>query len=184
MQVETAETERNARLISTGKIISIAYSPKMINNVGKEPKTGAEVTMFGIEGDRHFGETRYSPRQHRRVPNLRPITVMAMEGVREACAALGIPADTVPFGGMGENVLTDGLGDLGDASEGDLIEVLDERGEPKVILQVGGQNNPCSNLQFYHKQMTKQMMHKRGVFCSVVKAGHIEIGDTITYSRP
>ena len=58
--------------------------------------------------------------------------------------------------------------------------MLDEHGEPKVILQVGGQNNPCSNLQYYHKQMTKQMMHKRGVFCSVVKAGHIEIGDTIT----
>jgi MOSC domain-containing protein YiiM len=184
MQVETAETERNARVIRTGKIISIAYSPKMINNVGKEPKTSAEVTMFGIEGDRHFGGTRYSPRQHRRVPNLRPITVMAVEGVREACAALGIPANTVPFGGMGENILTDGLGDLGDAGEGDLIEVLDEHGEAKVILQVGGQNNPCSNLQFYHKQMTRQMMHKRGVFCSVVKAGHIEVGDRVAYIKP
>ncbi|MEP6774795.1 MAG: MOSC domain-containing protein [Chloroflexota bacterium] len=183
MQVERPQSKREARVISTGKIISIAYSPKMINNVGKEPKTGAEITMFGIEGDRHFGETRYSPRQHKRVPNLRPVTVMAVEGVREACDALGIPADTVPFGGMGENILTDGLGNLGDASEGDLIRVLDEQGEPKVILQVGGQNNPCSNLQFYHKQMTKQMMHKRGVFCSVLKAGHIEIGDTVTYVK-
>ena len=104
--------------------------------------------------------------------------------MREACDALGIAADTVPYGGMGENILTDGLGDLGETSEGDLIEVLDENGEPKVILQVGGQNNPCSNLQFYHKQMTKQMMHKRGVFCSVLKAGHIEIGDTVSYSKP
>ena len=183
MQVETPQSERQARVISTGKIISIAYSPKMINNVGKEPKTSAEVTMFGIVGDRHFGETRYSPRQHKRVPNLRPVTVMAVEGVREACDSLNIPADTVPLGGMGENILTDGLGDLGNASEGDLIQVLDERGEPKVILQVGGQNNPCSNLQFYHKQMTKLMMNKRGVFCSVVKAGRIEIGDVVTYSK-
>jgi MOSC domain-containing protein YiiM len=183
MHVETPQSERQARVISTGKIISIAYSPKMINNVGKEPKTSAEVTMFGIVGDRHFGETRYSTRQHKRVPNLRPVTVMAVDGVREACDALNIPADTVPFGGMGENILTDGLGNLGDASEGDLIQVLDERGEPKVVLQVGGQNNPCSNLQFYHKQMTRQMMNKRGVFCSVLKAGRIEIGDVVTYVK-
>jgi MOSC domain-containing protein YiiM len=183
MQVETAGTDREVQVVGMGRIISIAYSPKMINNVGKEPKTSAEITMFGIEGDRHFGETRYSPRQHKRVPNLRPITVMAVEGVREACEELGISPDTVPYGGMGENILTEGLGDLGDATEGDLIQVLDENGEPKVILQVGGQNNPCSNLQFYHKQMTKQMMRKRGVFCSVLKAGHIEIGDRIVYSE-
>ena len=100
MQVETAETGRDTREISTGKIISIAYSPKMINNVGKEPKTSAEVTMFGIEGDRHFGETRYSPRQHMRVPNLRPITVMAVEGVREACDSLG---DTGRYGSVRRN---------------------------------------------------------------------------------
>jgi MOSC domain-containing protein YiiM len=183
MQVEAPETNQEAKVVATGTIISIAYSRKLINDLGKEPRTDAEITMFGIEGDKHFGETRYSPRQHKRVPNLRPITVMAVEGVREACAALGIPADTVPYGGMGENILTDGLGDLGDAREGDLIEVLDENGDPKVILQVGGQNNPCSNLQYYHKLMTKQMMHKRGVFCSVLKAGHIEIGDRIAYIK-
>jgi MOSC domain-containing protein YiiM len=183
MQVEMPPSEWSTRVVRTGKIISIAYSPKMINGVGKEPRTSAEITMFGIEGDRHFGETRYSPRQHKRVPNLRPLTVMAAEGVREACAALGLPEDTVPYGGMGENILTEGLGDLGDTSEGDLIQVLDENGEAKVILEVGGQNNPCSNLQFYHKLMTKQMMNKRGVFCSVIKAGHIEIGDTVSYSK-
>jgi MOSC domain-containing protein YiiM len=183
MQVKTPETERETSVVGTGTIISIAHSPEMINNVGKEPRASAEITTWGIPGDRHYGKTRYSGSQRKTLPNDRPITIMAVEGVREACEALGIPADTVPPGGMGENILTEGLGNLSDAAEGDRIHVLDENGKPKVILQVGGQNNPCSNLQFYHKQMTKQMMHKRGVVCTVLKEGHVEVGDRVTYIR-
>ncbi|MGA7733101.1 MAG: MOSC domain-containing protein [Chloroflexia bacterium] len=166
--------------IRTGTIIAIAYSPGLINGVGKTQHPSAEITTWGIPGDRHYGETRYSTSRRMTLPNTRPITVLGVEATRAACEAIGIPADTVPPGGMGENILTKGLGDLGDLTAGDQVHILDETGEPKVILRVEGQNDPCVNLQFYHRLMTKQMMHRRGLLCTVLKEGRANMGDRIS----
>src|SRR5215210_153762 len=96
--------------VRTGTIIAIAYSPELIDGIGKELHDTARVTTWGIPGDRHYGETRVS-RGHV-VANNRPITVVGVEGTREVCRRLGIP--DIRAGGLGENFLTEGLGDLSD----------------------------------------------------------------------
>lgn len=166
-----------ARAVRTGKIISLAYSKELINNVGKQPQVSADITKWGIPGDRHYGETRYSASRRQRVPNNRPITICGVEAARAACEKLG--ADPIPVGGLGENLLTEGLGDLGDLEEGDRLQVLDRQGEPRVIFEVRKQNEPCSNVQIYHRLMTKELMGRRGVICSVLKEGHVEVGDRV-----
>jgi MOSC domain-containing protein YiiM len=164
--------------IRTGKIIALAYSSELINDVGKQTHNRAEITRLGIPGDRHYGETRYSSSARRTVPNNRPITIFGVEAARAACEKLG--ADPIPPGGVGENLLTEGLGDLSDLGKGDRIQVFDDQGEPKVIFEVRKQNEPCSNLQLYHRLMTKELMGKRGVICTVLKEGHVNVGDTVT----
>ena len=56
-------------------------------------------------------------------------------------------------------------------------------GEPKVILEVRKQNDPCSNLQVYHKMMTKELMGRRGVICTVLKEGQVQVGDAVSLVR-
>ncbi len=183
MSLDTAEATRNPQAARTGTIIAIAYSPELINGVGKDLHDSAEITRWGIPGDRHYGETRYSTSMKMTVPNLRPITVLAVEATNAACEAIGIPTGTVPAGGMGENILTEGLGDLGELTEGDQVHILDEEGGPKVVLRIEGQNDPCSSLQVYHRLMTKHMMHRRGLLCTVLKEGKAQVGDRITTVR-
>ena len=183
MSLDTAQTTGSTQSTRTATIIAIAYSPELINGIGKQPHDSAEITRLGIQGDRHYGETRYSSSKRMTVPNMRPITVLGVEATRAACQAIGIPADTVPPGGMGENILTEGLGDLGDLAEGDQVHILDEAGEPKVILRVEGQNDPCVNLQVYHRLMTKHMMHRRGLLCTVLKEGRADVGDRISITK-
>jgi hypothetical protein len=170
-----------ARALRTGKVISLAYSSELINDVGKQPRESADITLWGIPGDRHYGETRYSPSRRRVVPNNRPITIFGVEAARAACEKLG--AAPIPPGGVGENLLTEGLGDLGDLDEGDQLRVLDGEGEPKVIFEVRKQNEPCSNLQVYHRLMTKELMGRRGVICSVLKEGRVDVGDTVVLAK-
>jgi MOSC domain-containing protein YiiM len=173
-------TEQGAkRVLATGTVSAVCYSAELINGVGKEQHESAQVTKWGMPGDRHYGETRVS--RGRVVPNKRPITVVGADGLRAACAKLGI--SDIPAGGMGENILAEGLGDLAGMTAGDEIHVLDERGEPKVILHVWKQNDPCANLMIYHKQIVKELMGKRGVLCTVLLEGEARVGDTIAWVR-
>jgi hypothetical protein len=181
MTTGTQKASRQSTVVRTGTVLGLAYSPELINNVGKEPQESAQITRWGIPGDRHYGETRYSNSARKTVANNRPITILGVEATRSATEALGIPE--LPVGGMGENLLLEGMGDLGDLVKDDEVHVLDENGEPKVILSVRKQNEPCSNLQVYHKMMTKQMMGKRGVICTVLKEGSVQKGDRVALVR-
>lgn len=178
MSTDTKEIA-GKRIVRTGTVAALCYSPELINGVGKEVRQAAHITRWGIPGDKHYGETRIS--KGRIVPNDRPITVVAAAGIREACEQLGIAP--IPAGGMGENILCEGLGDLGEMQPGDEIHVLSGSGEPKVILFVRAQNPPCSSLMVYHKQMPKAMMGKRGVLCTVLQEGDVRTGDSIAWVR-
>jgi MOSC domain-containing protein YiiM len=145
--------------------------------VGKEPQQSAEITIWGIHGDHHYGETRYSQSQRRRMTNDRPITICGVEATQAACEKLGVAP--VPPGGLGENLLLEGLGDLSDLGTGDKLEIVDGEGNAKVVFEVRKQNDPCSNLMIYHKLMTKELMGKRGVICTVNKEGHVDVGDRV-----
>lgn len=179
MQTEIREnTDIETR---TGQIIAIAYSPELINGVGKELHDEAQVTRWGIPGDRHYGETRYSSSRKQVVPNNRPITVVGVEATRRAAERLGIPP--VPPGGLGENFLIEGLGDLSELTSGDQLHFVSPEGTLKVALEVVDQNDPCSNLQVYHKLMVKELYGKRGLLCTVLKEGTSRLGDTVRVVR-
>lgn len=183
MELEVMSTDTKQitgkRIVRTGRVAALCYSAELINGVGKEVRQAARITKWGIPGDKHYGETRIS--KGRTVPNDRTITVVGAGGVREACERLGIAP--VQAGGMGENILCEGLGDLDEMEIGDEIHVLSESGEPKVILLVRGQNPPCSSLMVYHKQMPKAMMGKRGVLCTVLQEGDVQTGDSLAWVR-
>lgn len=170
----------DSTILGTGTVAAVCYSPELINGVGKEVHQSAHITRWGIPGDKHYGETRIS--RGRPVANNRPITVVGADGTREACERLGM-AD-IPVGGLGENILCEGLGDLSGMVPGDEIHVLSGAGEPKVVLSVGAQNPPCANLMVYHKKMPKELMGKRGVFCTVLLEGEAQAGDKVAWVRP
>jgi MOSC domain-containing protein YiiM len=180
MTTEIREEPRKAA-VRTGKVVGLAYSDVLIDNVRKRQHSSADITRLGVPGDRHYGETRYSQSQRKTLPNDRPITVVGAEATLEACARLGIP--DVPTGGLGENVQLHGLGDLSDLVEGDELHVLDANGRPKVVLWVSKQNDPCSNLMVYHKKMVKELMGRRGVICTVLQEGTVHVGDTVELVR-
>jgi hypothetical protein len=165
--------------VREGKIIAVCYSPELINGVGKEVHDSGEITTWGIPGDRHYGETRVS--RGRTVANNRPITVVGVEGLREACERLGIEA--IPPGGLGENLLLEGLGDLGDVQPGDELHVRSADGEAGPALKVFKQNDPCSSLQVYHKMIVKELFGKRGLLCTVLREGTVRVGDTVELVR-
>src|SRR5436189_6049969 len=106
------EKTGSPKSVRTGTVIALAYSAELINNVGKETHDSAEITRLGIPGDRHYGEMRYSSSARKTVHNNRPITIFGVEAARAACEKLGV--EVIPPGGVGENLLTEGLGDMGD----------------------------------------------------------------------
>ncbi len=174
-----AEAKVEKSVVGTGKVAAVCYSPQLINGVGKQAHEAARITRWGIPGDRHYGETRVS-RGHT-VPNDRPITVVGADGARAACKRLGIP--DLPPGGLGENILCEGLGDLSEMQSGDQIHLRSESGETRGVLNVRKQNDPCAGLMVYHKQMPKEMMGKRGVLCTVLEEGEVAVGDTVVWLR-
>ncbi len=77
-------------------------------------------------------------------------------------------------GGVGENLLVSGLGDLGDLQPGQRM-----RFSSGVELRVTGQNDPCKNLMVWHPQVPKQMLGRRGVICTVLVQGALRPGDSV-----
>jgi MOSC domain-containing protein YiiM len=175
---ENIEAQNTTR---TGRIIAVCYSAELINGVGKEQHDEAQVTRWGIPGDRHYGETRISNSLKEPVPNDRAISVVGVEATRGAAERLGI--EPIPYGGIGENFLVEGLGDLGELTSGDQVHFLSPDGEPNVVLEVSRQNAPCSNVQVYHKLMVKELYGKRGILCTVLKEGTARVGDTVRIVR-
>ena len=55
--------------------------------------------------------------------------------------------------------------------------------KPSAVVEVRLQNEPCSNLLIYHKQMIKELYGKRGVICTVAQEGPVRVGDKIEVVR-
>jgi hypothetical protein len=182
MSTDIREVGITEAKVRTGKVIAVCYSEELINGVGKEPHDSADITRLGIPGDKHYGETRYSSSARKWVANNRPVTVVGVEATRDASARLEV--DQIPPGGLGENVLVEGLGDLSDLAEGDVLRFMPPGdAEPSVVLEVRKQNEPCSNLSFYHRLMPKELLGKRGVICTVEREGSVRVGDLAELHR-
>ena len=148
-------------------VVAVCLSPEP--GVPKYPQAEVSVGPHGIEGDYHAGPTRV--RRGQTAPNTRHVSLVAREVIEEVNRALGTE---IPAGGLGENVLVQGLGDLGDLVAGQRL-----RFSSGVELEVTGQNNPCRNLCVYHPQAPKRLMGRRGVVAVVVTPGPLRPGDRV-----
>jgi MOSC domain-containing protein YiiM len=160
----------------TGRVVAVCAGEK---GLAKRSLEEVRVTRIGVPGDVHHGETRATPAG--RVPNDRPITAIAVEATSAACAGLGIPP--VPPGGFGENLLLEGLGDLGDLAPGDLLRIGADGRDASVVLVVSEQNQPCRNLCSWHPGMRDAMLGRRGVILAVRREGTARPGDRVEVVR-
>jgi MOSC domain-containing protein YiiM len=154
----------------TGLGTVVAVCLRKEGGVPKYPQSEVVVGEYGIEGDWHSGPMR--TRSNGEVlPNTRHVTLVAKEVFDDLNRELGTD---IPHGGFGENILVEGMGDLGTIAEGDML-----RFSSGVELEVTGQNDPCKNLMVYHNQVPKKAYGRRGVLTVVKKTGRIRPGDTL-----
>ena len=138
--------------------------------VPKYPQKEVFIDLHGVPGDYHSGEINKHKKNGPSEPNSRPISIVSLEVLNEINTILG--TDLKP-GDLAENITTNHLGNLAELEEGDTIKIGEE-----VILQVTGQNKPCSVLNVYHDSVSKSLVNKRGITATVINTGTIKPDDT------
>lgn len=154
--------------MNEGTVVAVSLSDK-----GGVPKYTQEMIIvgrFGVDGDYHATELRTN-KNGETAPNHRHVTVVAAEALDSVAEALGV---IIPPGGLGENILVRGLGDLGQVQPGERL-----RFSSGVELEVTEQNNPCGQLAVYHPQAPKELYGKRGLLTVVKTPGSVQPGDTV-----
>jgi MOSC domain-containing protein YiiM len=152
-----------------GTVVAVCMRPE--GGVPKYPQPEVIVGEYGIEGDWHSGPMR-TRSNGEVVPNTRHVSLVAKEVFDDLNRELGTD---IPHGGFGENILVEGMGDLGEIAEGDVM-----RFSSGVELEVTGQNDPCKNLMVYHNQIPKKSYGRRGVLAVVKATGRVRPGDTVS----
>ncbi len=157
-------------LIAPGTVVAVCLSEQ--GGVPKHPQPNIAVGQHGVEGDYHSGPTRISRRTGQQTPNDRQVSIVAAEALEGIGTELGI---TIAPGGLGENILVRGLGNLGDVPVG--AQLVFSGG---VQLQVTAQNAPCSNLMAHHPLVPKLALGRRGLLAIVIGTGFISPGDAVS----
>ena len=148
-----------------GTVVAVCLSET--GGVPKYPQATVLVGPFGVEGDHHAGE--YDKKGQL---NHRHVTVVAQEALDQVGAELDV---TVSAGGLGENILVQGVGNLGEIRPGARLHF-----SSGVELEVTGQNDPCNNLSVYHRLAVKHFYGKRGLLTTVVTSGPLSPGDRVS----
>ena len=161
--------ERTSEQTKIGTVVAVCLRPE--GGVPKYPQPEVTVGEYGIEGDWHSGPMR-TRSNGEVVPNTRHVSLVAKEVFDDLNRELGTD---IPHGGFGENILVEGMGDLGTITEGDIL-----RFSSGVELDVTGQNDPCKNLMVYHNQIPKLSYGRRGVLAIVRTTGRLKPGDTVS----
>jgi MOSC domain-containing protein YiiM len=156
----------------TGTVVAVCLRKE--GGVPKYPQPEVIVGEYGIEGDWHSGPMR-TRSNGEVVPNTRHVSLVAKEVFDDLNRELGTD---IPHGGFGENILVEGMGDLGGIAEGDAL-----RFSSGVELEVTGQNDPCKNLMVYHNQIPKLSYGRRGLLAVVRATGRVKPGDTVSIVR-
>ena len=154
--------------MSEGTVVAVSLSDK--GGVPKYAREMINIGRFGVDGDYHATEFRTNM-QGETAPNHRHVTVVAAEALDAVAEALGV---IIPPGGVGENILVRGLGDLGQLQPGERL-----RFSSGVELEVTEQNNPCSQISVYHPQAPKELYGRRGLLTVVKTPGLVQPGDTV-----
>jgi MOSC domain-containing protein YiiM len=157
---------------ATGEVVAVCSSPE--GGVPKWPRDRITLYAYGVEGDYHAGPTRVN-RRGESEPNRRQVTLVAAEVIDALERELGC---SIPHGGLGENILVRGLGDLAWLEEGDVLEFAGG-----AAVEITGHNNPCANLQVWHPDMVKAAYGRRGVLAVVASTGVIAPGERVVVRR-
>ncbi len=152
-----------------GTIVAVCL--KAEKGVPKLPQDEVTVGEHGIEGDFHAGPLR-TRGDGEVVSNTRHVSIVAKEVFDDLNKELGTD---IPPGGFGENLLVEGLGDLGEIKEGVVM-----RFSSGVELEVTAQNDPCKNLMVWHDLIPKKSYGRRGVLAVVKTQGKLRPGDTVS----
>ena len=161
--------ELTSKQTKIGTVVAVCLRAE--GGVPKYPQSEVTVGEYGIEGDWHSGPMR-TRSNGETVPNTRHVSLVAKEVFDELNRELGTD---IPHGGFGENILVEGMGDLGGIAEGEIL-----RFSSGVELEVTGQNDPCKNLMVYHNQIPKKSYGRRGVLAIVKTTGRVKPGDTVS----
>ena len=124
----------------SGTILSVSLSSK--SGVPKYPQPEIQISKYGVDGDFHAGPVNRHKKTGEDEPNERQLTIVAKEVLDSVNQDLGIHLEA---GSIGENILVQGIGDLGSLLAGDHIWIGSQ-----VILKVTSQNKPCATLNVYH----------------------------------
>lgn len=162
-----------------GRVVAVCWSP--VRDFPKYLQEKAFVGPHGIVGDAHAGPLRPS----NSVPgtfkeNDRAISIVAEEVRRELNETLGLKIEP---GGFNENILVEGLGDLGNLKPGQSIIF-----EGGVVLLITEQNFPCQKLEDYNGKgiikvasgkTEEGIFNKRGIVATVTKTGELHPGEEV-----
>lgn len=142
-----------------GRIVAVCVSWE--KGVPKYPQTEILLEKYGFVGDSHAGERRMSRKTGKPKWNDRQVSVVAKETLDYLNQRLSLQLNP---GDLGENITTEGLGDLSNLHEGHILIV------GGAVFVVTEQNYPCVNLAVYHKFLVKESYGKRGIV-GVVERG-------------
>lgn len=140
-----------------GRVVAVCISSE--GNVPKHPQDEVRVEQYGFAGDHHAGPTRISRRTKNPTCNDRQLSLVAREVLESLHVELGV---SLKPGALGENITTEGLGDLSDITNGTLLRIGDS-----LVIKVTEQNNPCHNLSTYHRLLVKTIHGRRGLLAVV-----------------
>jgi hypothetical protein len=162
-----------------GKVVAVCTSEK--HGYPTYPQDIVSIGLLGIPDDAHSGELRESFREPGTFkPNDRPICIVAKE-VQEEMQMLGYD---MHHGDFNEQMVVEGLGDLGDIPVGTLITF-----DNGLMLEVVDHAYPCTKLEDYKgKGLIKALAErkedgsvysKRGILCKVIQPDELKPGTTI-----
>lgn len=154
-------------LKSQPQVISVSLSDK--GGIPKYPQKFIEVYEFGVKGDYHSGISNF----HANKNNLnRQITIISKEVVDDINSQIN---NKILKGSLGENILVEGLGDLSNIKDGQILKF-----GKYVTLKVTGQNQPCATLNSIDERILKLIVRKRGLLATVISTGKIFPLDNIS----
>lgn len=168
----TAETK-------IGRVVVVCSSPE--HGFPTYPQEMVSIGMLGIDGDAHSGELRESfTKPGTLKPNDRPISIVAEEIRLWVNEELGLD---MHHGDFNEQIVVEGLGDLGDIEVGTVITFGNG-----IILEVVDHAYPCKKLEDHNgpglikalaEKRDDTIYSRRGILCKVVHPGDLRPGETI-----
>jgi len=137
--------------------------------VPKLPISSANVTPFGIEGDRQKNTKEHGGKE-------RALCLYSLEHI----LAFQAEGNSIFPGAMGENLTLAGL-DWAEIAPGDQLHIGNE-----VVIEISKHTTPCNNIQSYFADGNYSRVSEKAnpgwarFYARVLNTGQIHIGDKIT----